>query len=674
MAQSRAKKGSLRYILVFVLITLALGGGVGAGFILSVSRDLPPVTNLERYPTNVATIIYDDDGEILHKLYLQKRIILKAQQIPKTLVQAFIAIEDSYFYEHWGLRIKSILRASIKNLLAGKVVEGGSTITQQLTRNLFLTSKKTLKRKIKEAILAYQVEKHYTKDQIMLMYLNYIYLGQGSYGVQAAAQTYFGKDAWELNLPECALLAALPKAPEVYNPFKDAQAAIRRRNLVLKRMAELGHITQDMAQKARKAPLGLRQHEQESSIAAYFIEEVRRQIMDRLGYDAVYKEGLKVYTTLDERIQMAANKAFYDGIAMLDQRLEADDQAGYNGKDNLVVQGALVAIEPKTGMVKALIGGRDFDKSEFNRAVQAMRQPGSAIKPFIYATAFSLGYTPIYTLMDEPVSFGSKRKHNYWEPKNYDNKHHGMMTLRDALITSNNVVTARLLNEIGIDLVVDKLRDYGFSGEIKPYLSLALGAFETTLLELTAAYAVFVNQGYYKEPVFITHIEDQSGNILYREKSTSRQVISSQVAFLITDIMQGVVNEGTGWRAKALPFPVAAKTGTASDYTDAWFIGYSSELVAGVWIGRDKKVPLGKMETGSRAAGPIFVDFMRQAHESLHPESFEIPPGMEQVIICGQSLQRATSFCPKAETFKTYFMEGTAPSNVCSLHVPSSEE
>ena len=613
-------------LLSFALIFLFILGGVGTGLFISYLHHLPHLEFLEEYFPPVSTVVYSSDNKLICQFYQQKRLFVSLDQIPKTLIDTFLAVEDSKFYSHHGLDYKAIIRAFWVNFKAGKIKEGGSTITQQLSKVLFLTPKRNFARKIKEAILALQIEKKYTKDEILELYLNQIYFGNGAYGVESAARTIFGKTIQELDLAQTAMIAGLPNSPNRYSPQNNFSLALRRRNHVLKRMVGEQVISEEQFFSAVTSPMEILP-KKGGVIAPYFSEYIRQYLEKKYGANLLYKGGLKVYTTLDSKMQEAAEEAVYTGLKIIDERRQ---KRAYPDDDQSP-QAALIAIDPQNGFVKCMVGGRDFKSSQFNRATQAQRQPGSAMKPIIYAAAIEQGFTAADVIIDSPFILpNSDGRGKSWKPENFSKRFYGPTTLRQALEKSRNVVTVKLLNKIGIDTALSRALKMGIKSPLAPYLSLALGSSEVTLLELTSAYGALANLGVHIEPVFVERILDREEKII-DEHSFSRQqrALSAQTAYIVTNMLYGVIQRGTAGFAKRLPFPLAGKTGTTDNFKDAWFIGYSPELVAGVWLGMDKNQSLGKGETGGKAACPIWTSFMGKALESYKniPE-FPIPSGV----------------------------------------------
>jgi penicillin-binding protein 1A len=728
--------------LLLVLVT-ALVVSVAAGLALvywDISTSLPPVDKLAQYRPPVATQVLADDGTVVGEFYFEKRYLVPIAQIPAVVRNAFIAAEDDGFYHHGGVDPLSIVRAFINNAVAGGKVQGGSTITQQVVKSLLLSPRKSYERKIKEMFLALRLEQQLSKDDILYLYLNHIYLGSGAYGVGAAAQEYFGKKVEDLTLAEAALLAGLPQAPSRYSPFKHWPRAKARQRYVLDRMADVHFVTRQEAAAAMREPLALAPRQGSYIAAPYYVEHVRRLLEEKYGETAVYALGLRVHTGLNLRMQAAAEAAMRDGLRELSVREHYDgavrhlapadgeaflraqreamagralergrgyealvtaarpagarngarrvaaeraegvhvqvgpfkgilqsapgadgapaetaaagdvirvrlaDAAGNDGVYQFVrdqetsIQGALIAFEPATGAVKAMIGGADFDHSQFNRAVQGARQPGSAFKPLVYAAALDQHFTPATIIVDEPISF---QDHDaIWMPHNYEEKFFGPTTLREALTFSRNVVTVKVAMRLGVKHLVKYIHDLGLHSPLAPNLSLALGSSEVTLLDLASAYGVFANQGRRVEPRFITQITDSQDNVIDENAPLEQQVISPETAYLITSMLQSVIDHGTGRRAKEIGRPAAGKTGTTNDMNDAWFIGYTPQLLAGLWIGFDEKRSLGKQETGGRVAAPIWLRFMERALENDPILDFPVPPGISFVPINPHTGQR----------------------------------
>jgi penicillin-binding protein 1A len=631
---------------ILVLSIAAFFGGVG--YCLYLILNAPSVETLKDYRPNTITRVYSDKNEIISTFYMEDRRIISVQDVPQVVIEAFIASEDARFFHHKGLDLFSIARAFLKNLVAREIVQGGSTITQQVAKSIYLSPEKTIIRKIREAILAYKIDQYMNKWEILELYLNHIYLGHGAYGIEAAAQVYFGKAAKDLTLPEAAMLAGLPKAPSKYSPYGSMERAKQRQDYVLLRMVEDGYITEADRERALKIPIKLIAATPKEKVAPYFTENVRRYVIEKYGSDALYKEGLEIYTTLNVDMQKAAFAAVERGLQEIEARQKYE-------KDSL--QGALLCMDAKTGEIRAMVGGRDFQKSEFNRATQAKRRPGSAFKPFIYTAAFDKGLTPATIIVDEPIEYEYKKR--TWEPQNFDRKFHGPTTLRTALVYSRNVVTIRVLEEIGLGYAIDYAGNMGISSPLTRDLTLALGTSTLTLQEMVRGFGVLANQGKRVEPFFIKKIIDRTGHVLEENVPKEEQVIDPRIAYLTTNVLKDVVQEGTGERVKVIGRPVAGKTGTTDDFRDAWFVGFNPSLVTGVWVGFDDERPMAHNETGGRVAAPIWLYFMEQALAGQPVEYFPVPDGVTFVRIDPKTGLLA-GFSQRDAIFEC-FLEGTAP-------------
>jgi len=760
--QNASKIGSFIGRLFRWGILLFFLGVIGSGIFLFglykyFSEDLPQISSLKDYRPPIVSTVYSDDNRVIAEFFKERRIVIPYPEIPEILVNAFIAAEDSRFFEHEGVDLVSIIRAAIKNVEAGTVVQGGSTITQQVTKSFLLSPEKKFSRKIKEAILAYRIDNAFSKEDILFLYLNQIYLGHGAYGVAAAAENYFGKSVQELSLAECAILAGLPQAPSRYSPYKYLNRAKERQHYVLKRMVEEGYITQTNADEAFAAPLDIRARQNlYLETAPYYTEYIRQYVENKYGVDALYREGLKIYTAVNIEMQEFARKAVDRGLRAHDKRhsgyrgpidhlapatisgfLKTLAEAKIDGADALnrgdVVKGvvtdisnekkeiivetvagigripfdslswalrgqkskrvgklltpgdvvwvrsakkdalqesrelwleqppqaqsALLCIEAGTGCVKAMVGGSDFKRSQFNRAIQSKRQPGSAFKPIIYAAALDKGYTPASQISDNVFIY--RDQNITWKPKNYDRKIHGKNLLRTALAHSRNLSTINLLDNIGVDYTIKYARKLGIESDLSRNLSIALGSSGVSLLELVTAYTVFANQGDRVAPIFITSILDRDGREVEGINIDSEPVIDSTTAYLMTSLMESVVKEGTAKNILALNRPVAGKTGTTNNLNDAWFMGYTAEYITGVWVGHDQEKSLGPKETGGRAASPIWLDFMQAIHEGRPVKDFTVPDG-----IVFSKIDAETGLLPVPGTVRTRFecfKEGTVP-------------
>jgi penicillin-binding protein 1A len=693
---------------LLVLISALLGAL--AGLLLVYSTNLPQIEDLEHYRPSSTTELYDDHGRVIGTFALQRRVVATYNDFPPVLREALISIEDKDFYRHWGINVWRILGAAYRDIESGGKVQGASTLTMQLARNLFLSPDRSYHRKMQEALLAIQIERRFTKPQIFTLYANQIYLGHGVYGFEAASEYYFSKPAKQLTLDEAALLAGLPKSPVYYSPILHPDRAEKRRNLVIDAMLEDGKITNRQAAQAREKPLQLNLAHDPNTLAPYYVEEIRRYLENKYGSDQVHEGGLRVYTSLDSDLQAAARQAAFDGLMAYEHRrgwvgnlqnvlTQGSTLANYNDPDwaddpevggyihalvtnvatnsaavkfgtytatitqsdaawtrrkvqeilkpgdivyvkvlalgennNAAVsleqdsgaQCALVAIDNTTGEIKAMVGGRDFNYSKFNRATQALRQVGSSFKPYVYTAAIDKGASPDDTILDAPVIFQTAS--GPYIPHNYEENFEGTITLRRALAQSLNIPALKLADSLGINTVIDYAHRFGITSTIPPYLPVALGAAEVTLLEQTSAYSVFPDDGVRVEPRYITKVTDYEGRVLEEDYPDVKDVISAHTARIMTSMLENVVQHGTAIAASSLKLPLAGKTGTTNDFTDAWFIGFSPSMSCGVWVGYDEKKTLGPRETGARAALPIWMEFMKAALAGKDQGAFQPPP------------------------------------------------
>jgi penicillin-binding protein 1A len=650
------------FFLLTGVLTLLGAAGTAWVFYQDLTIELPTVERLAHYVTPAATRVYADDGTQIGELYLEKRYPVLLNRIPPLVQQAFLAAEDANFYGHQGVDPVGVIRALVSNWSAGHKVQGGSTITQQVVKYLLLTPEKSYRRKLQEIILALRLERHLSKAEILTLYLNQIYLGSGAYGVEAAAREYFGKQAEELSLAEAAMLAGLPPAPSRYSPLKNWERAKVRQRYVLERMIDERYVSYGQAMAAWQEPVTLSPPPPSSyfSLAPYYVEHIRQFLEKRYGGQATYQLGLEVHTTVNLTLQRAAEKALRNGIDAVCKR----ENCGQEGAPQ--PEGALIAIDLASGQVKAMIGGYDFRRSQFNRVTQAKRQPGSAFKPLIYAAALDRGYTPATVVVDSPVSFWD---HNHlWSPHNYENKYFGPTRLRDALTFSRNVVTVKIATRLGLKYLTTYISQLGIRSRMERNLSLALGSSEVTLLELARAYGVFATGGTSFEPLFITHITDSQGGLLQEFPFKRKEVIAPETAYLITSMLKSVVERGTGRSVQALGRPVAGKTGTTNDFQDTWFIGYTPEMLVGVWVGFDEKRPLGDKETGGRVAAPIWLEFMQAAMAGRPVNDFALPEGISFVHIDPKTGLRAAVGGP---TLLECFHRGTEPQGVAMAAAPA---
>jgi len=642
-----------------------------------VMHDLPSASQLRDVGTMAqATTLYDKDSRPVFTIFQERRVETPLSDISPHMVHAIVAIEDQRFYDHGGVDPVRIFAAAMTNLRAHRAAQGGSTLTQQLARQSFLTSGKTLRRKLKETVLAWRLEHEFTKDQILELYLNKVYFGDGLYGVEAAALGFFGMHARDLDVEESALLAGLVKSPSTYAPTINLDRAISRRNVVLQAMRD----TRAIDRATYEAALRSRPHladalRSEEAYGQYFKEEVRKQLVQRFGWDRVYQGGLKVYTTLDLDMQKAAETEVARAIGEIEQRKLKRAQ-GAGGSDPL--QGALVAMDPATGEVRAMVGGRSFDHSRFNRATQARRQAGSAFKPFVYAAALEEGFTPamVITGLDNPIA----TLQGQWVPDDHGGS--DAMTMRAALRTSSNRAAVQLLQQVGIPTAVRYAQRLGI-GNLPAVPSLALGSGEVTLLAMTSAYSAFANQGMVTPPSLIRRVDDASGHVLYMSSTHGERALSEATAYIMTSMLSEVIDAGTAWQARRVGFtlPAAGKTGTTNDYHDAWFIGFTPHLVAGVWIGYDMPRTIIANGYAGELAVPLWGRFMAAATRTDKPDRFSMPATVVPVTVCRLSGKRPADGCQRAVVFDAgglptsksmvyteYFARGTEPVDYCPLH------
>ncbi len=642
---------------------------------------LPALTQLENIDPALVSRIYSEDGELIHELFRYKRVYVPIERIPEHTIQALLATEDRRFYDHWGVDIRRIPKVIFVNLTSLRFSQGFSTITMQLARNLFLTFEKTINRKLREILTAIQIERTYSKQEILEMYLNVSYFGHGVYGIQAAAKKYFNKDVQDLTIEESATLIPLLRSPAYYSPINHPKRALARRNLVLRNMYVTGYLTKAQYDSLSQLPLKINEFQQQSKIAPYFTEYVRQKLnalQDSLGVN-IYEDGLNIYTTLNTKIQACMDSAVAKYLPQLQERVirklqrwkEKNEIPDSVFAEKAKVQIAFVALNHKNGHILAMTGGRDFRESKFNRAVQAKRQPGSAFKPFLYTAALDNGYTPVDKFLNQPVVVinpdGTR-----WDPENYNKKFGGLTTLREGLRNSINMVAVRLIQEIGPSVVAEYAHRMGISTPLRPFPTLALGSSEVIPLELVSAYGVFANQGIRVEPIAITRIEDRFGNVIYRASTKRREVLSRATAYLMTNMLETVINSGTGGSARwkyGFTKTAAGKTGTTNNFTDAWFVGFTPFLTAGVWVGLDDPLlTLGNGESGAVAALPFWADFMKRVYQTLKlpDESFKQPPEVIRLQICADSGKLATNYCPNVldEVFNIKYH----PTEQCDLH------
>jgi len=670
---------TFRVAVVIGLVAACVVTGLAVGAILYFRRDLPNIARLQSIAPPVKTTIFDRHGTPISELFQENRLIVPLREVPKPLVDAFLATEDARFHEHWGVSLIDTFRAIIVNIREGRKAQGGSTITQQLVRNLYLTHEKAFTRKIKEALIAVEIESMYTKDEILEMYLNQIYFGHGAYGVESAARLYFGKSVKALTLPECAVLAGIPKNPSGYSPLRHPEASIARARVVLQLMADAGVITPSEMEVASEQLRPLPNERRQVREAPYFVEAVRQELLTRYDAETIYGGGLRIFTTLDLEMQHVAEDVVEARLAEMEARQGlrsrhasvADENKRGGGSDSSetqYVQGALLAIDPPTGDILAMVGGRDFNDSHFNRALQARRQPGSAFKVFVYTAGVESGMTASDICVDEPITIPVPGSEDY-QPQNYDGEFRGEILVRDALAHSVNVPAVRMLLRFGPKATIECARRLGVTSPLRAVPSLALGSYEVTLLEMTAAFATFADGGIHATPRTILRVEDRDGNVLEESKAHLASALDPKTAFIVTSLLESVVNEGTAARARSegLRGAAAGKTGTPDDYTDGWFVGYTPEVACGVWVGFDRKERIGEDQTGSKTALPIWTDFIIGTGHADDPQ-FARPEGIVDREICVESGGLATERCTRTR-FEVYIL-GTEPSLVCQLHAP----
>ena len=662
-----------RVVLLLAIVGVLVAGGIAGGFVMGAVRDLPAISTIEPKPS-MTSLIYGADGKEIAKLHGEEnRIPIRLSQMPLHLQQATVAIEDHEFYEHRGINFRGLARVAYLILTKGQV-QGGSTITQQLAKNAFLTNDVTVKRKVQDMILAVQLERLYTKPEIMEMYLNQIPFGNGAYGVEAASQVYFGKSASQLVVEESALLAGITNGPAIYDPFRHMDAAKERQKLVLQEMLSCKFISDQEYKRALAAPINLVKMEpKKDEPGAHFIDYVISYLLPRYGKEQVYNGGLKIYTTIDMRMQKAAEDAVKK---VLDPPFPIKPGASYP-------EAAVIVMDAKSGYVKAMVGGRTHEKRlEFNRAVQAKRQPGSAFKPVIvYGAALDSGITPGTVMDDIPIEFPQGRGQPLWSPENYDNVYHGLVTVREAVEHSYNVTAVRVLERVGVEKGIDFAQKLGITTLVTSRtqakndlnLSVALGGLTqgVTPLEMAQAFGVYAAKGMRVEPIAILKVVDKNGTVLEESKPKRQLVVSETTAYMMTNLLQGVVQRGTGTRA-AIGRPAAGKTGTTNDYRDAWFIGYTPDYVCSVWMGFDEDKTMEKWRvTGGTYPATIWSRVMTEVHKGVPVSNFTPVRDLTTVTICAKSGKLPGAWCPGDQVRTEVYLKGTQPVETCDVHVPA---
>ncbi len=632
----------MRFVLKSLLVLFFLCAAVFGITLGYFSRDLPTLDDVLNYRPSLRTDVYDRHGCFIHAFYRENREWVSIAEIPHELKETIIAVEDVRFREHWGLDARRFFGAALKDILNLSLKEGGSTISQQLARNAYLHHRKTFARKIRELLLAIKLERQLSKDQILERYLNQIYFGAGCYGVGTVSKKYFGKQVSELNRAQSTFLAGLPKNPENYNPFRNLENGKKRHRIVLEVMVRQNIIEAEEADRLWEADLDLVPTLEIPRKGAHFLEEVRKFLVEKYsqeyGPEFVYDSGARIYTTLDLEWQEMAEDAFNNHFSQLDREITPPDSLTR-------IQGALLAMDPQTAGIVAMVGGRDYAQSQFNRAIQAKRQPGSVFKPFVYAEAIRQGYSPADVVFDAPdtIRVGGE----LWTPRNITRKFHGYVSLRTALNKSLNAATVRLLQSVGLHRVISLCRQLGITGYLPPYPSLALGTSSLSLAEMVGGFSVFSNRGFYNQPYFIEKIVDYEGNILEEHEPNPIEVLSEEEAAVMTSMLQSVIDHGSGYGARRAGFtrPAAGKTGTSDNYVDAWFVGYTPQVAAGVWVGYDRNQQMGHRMTGSRAALPLWTEFMKAVHDSLPIARYSLPETVQSITICQFSGQIACPSC-----------------------------
>jgi len=682
-------KGRTRFVSLglALLVVVIMIGVIIAG---TLEPQLPSLAKLHNIQPSLITRVYDRNGVLLKEFYNERRMLIPYDKLPPYLIDCLLATEDRKFYSHWGVDIWRILGATVHNVTRLSLTrEGASTLTQQLARSLFpdvLSPEKSYIRKMKEALTALKIERTYSKNEILQMYLNQHYFGRGAYGIQAAAQVYFSKNAWELSLQDCAVLIGLLKAPNRYSPIEHADLALLRRNIVLNSLVDYGKLSRQESDSLKKLPLDIAANQGNYGIAPYFTELVRQHLLETYGEEALYSSGMTVNTTLDASMQRAAENALYPMLDELQHQTELRNPIDNQNYTILVpkspgssdstrvykqIQGMLMAMDNETGAVLAFVGGRNFDKSKFIRVTQAFRQPGSSFKPFVYTTAIDNGFSPSDLFLDSPIvlTVGGEE----WRPDNFDESFNGEMTLRDGLKDSRNLIAIKLLMDplVTPQQVAEYAHRMGISTTLNPVPSLAIGSSEVTMWDMVPAFSIFPNGGVRKEPYYITKILDRNGNVKYeRTRIDQEEVLSPQTAYIMTNMLQTVVDRGTGVGARLRGFtrPAAGKTGTTNSNTDNWFVGFVPQITCGVWVGFDDKtkIGIGKGEVGATTALPIWTEFMKAATATLPVRDFPVPPGIYTATICLDSGKLARADCPRTTT--DIFTDATLPKEECNVN------
>ena len=681
METKRKKKGGelsliFKAVLTALVVTVLGFFGTLVAFIITYTQ-LPSFEEIQSFSPPQATRVIDREGNSVYEFYEERRTDVALEDVPPHVQAAFVSLEDKRFWSHWGIDLIRITKALFMNVTHFRIVQGGSTITQQLARNMFLTKKQTLGRKFSEMVLAVKIEGCLSKEEILERYLNQIWFGSGVYGISAAARHYFGKDVSELTVAEAALLAAIPKNPNYYSPFKNFEAAKKRQKLVLRAMLSARAISKTEYEEALDEEITLSEVKTYAygGIAPYYIEEVKKYIADRYGEDFLYRGGGTVVVPIDLELQAIANNAVDSVTAGYDRTYAKTfkyTMANYRYDPEhptppKYLEAALVAMDPNTGEVLALVGGRNFFHSMYNRATQAQRQTGSSFKPFVYLAGAINGFGSGHILYDVPIEVSDAG--HVWTPSNYDHAYLGPLTMRRALALSRNLATVRLAMEIGPATVTDVAKKCGIKTRLEPYYSTALGSMSLTLLEMTSAYCTIADYGVRHDPLFVLEVRDAEGNLLEQNEPVGERVVDSQSCYIVISMMESVMNEGTGVRARSqygFSRPAAGKTGTTNWYKDTWFLGFTPDLACGVWVGFDEPKTIAPGATGTAFALPIWAAFMREATRGVPAKEFPAPPGLSWVNVCTLTGYLATLGCPSVRT--EVFKAGTEPTEQCPLH------
>ena len=658
----------------WALFILPLLLGILVGMYLSVVRDLPPAQSISFFTPPVSTKVYDDNNKLITEFYIERRELVSMSQVPEYLKRGLICTEDKNFYKHWGVDILALIRSMIANIFHLRIVQGGSTITMQLARNMFLTMEKTMLRKFKEIALAIRIERVYTKDEILEKYLNQINFGQGRYGVATAARYYYDKDVSDLTISESALLIAIPKWPERYSPYKYPEKAMARRDFVLRKMLENSVITRAEYEKTISESISVVTRKEDKAVGRYFLEEIRKYLELKYGPEFLYRSGANIYTTMDLEIQKKAEQVLENHLVKTEKDYKLENpKAKFDSLSSIdtltaspYLQGGLVLIDYHTGEVKAMIGGRDFTQSKFNRATQAQRQAGSAFKVFIFTTAMDNGFTPADVVLDLPIVLEIPGVDSIYRPSNYDNRFLGPITIRRAFALSRNLVAIRLIRNIGPELVAQYSHNLGIESPLLPVVSLALGACEINLLELTNSVGTIADLGERVQPILIRKITNREGTLIERNSPVAERALSPATSYIMINLMRAVVDGGTAYSIRQYYHgPAAGKTGTTNNYSDAWFVGFTPKYVCGVWVGYDNNQRMFKGATGGVIAAPIWGDLMANI-DTLQNEEFPVPEGIVTCKVCAQTGLLAREFCPNPKY--EVFIAGTEPKDSCDLH------